>query len=123
MIPMWEPRELALLGSSSQRAALKQSQDEEYQDSGSKDNAKIQSREDALEKEMQSLKRKTHLREAPMARVPCEPTESFVTIKVRHVTMGVQERRFPLSSVMASVYDWAGSLCEETESFTLHDPF
>ena len=72
---------------------------------------------------MQSLKRKTDLREARVARVPPEPTESFVTIKVRHVTMGVQERRFPLSSVMASVYDWAGSLCEEPENFTLHDAF
>lgn len=58
LIPMWEPTELALLGSSSERAALKQSQDEEYQDSRSKDNTKRQSREDALEKEMQSLKRK-----------------------------------------------------------------
>ena len=123
LIPMWEPRELTLLGSSSERAALKQSQDEEYQDSRSKDNAKRQSREDALEKQMQSLKRKTDLREARVARVPPEPTESFVTIKVRHVTMGVQERRFPLSSVMASVYDWAGSLCEEPENFTLLDAF
>ena len=123
LIPMWETKELALLGSSSERAALKQSQDEEYEDSRRKDNEKKQSREDALEKEMQSLRRKTDLREARMARVPPEPTEWFVTIKIRHVTMGVQERRFPSSSVMSSVYDWAGSLCEEPENFTLRDAF
>ena len=47
---------------------------------------------DALEKEMQSLRWKTDLREVCMARVPLEPTECFVTVKVRHVTMGRQER-------------------------------
>ena len=56
-----------------------------------------------------------------MARVPPEPTECFVTAKVRHVTMGVRERKFPSSSLMSSVYDWAGSLCEEPENFTLCD--
>ena len=48
--------------------------------------------EDSLKKEMQSLRRKTDLREACMSRVPLEPTECFVTVKVRHVTMGKQER-------------------------------
>ena len=52
---------------------------------------------------MQSLRRKTDLREACMTRVPLEPTECFVTVKVRHVTMGKQERRFPSSSAMSSV--------------------
>ena len=56
-----------------------------------------------------------------MARVPSEPTECFVTFKVRHVTMGVKERRFPSSSFMSAVYDWAGSLCEKPENVTLHD--
>ena len=121
LIPMWETRELALIGSSSERAALKQSQDEEYEDSRRKDYAKRRDQEEALEKEMQSLRRKTDLREARMARVPPEPTECFVTVKVRHVTMGVKERRFPSSSLMSSVYDWTGSLCEEPENFTLRD--
>ena len=70
---------------------------------------------------MQSLRRKTDLREAFMSRVPLEPTECFVTVKVRHVTMGKQERRFPSSSAMSSVFDWVGSLCEEPENFTLRD--
>ena len=48
--------------------------------------------EDSLKKEMQSLRRKTDLREACMTRVPLEPTECFVTVKVRHVTMRKQER-------------------------------
>ena len=48
--------------------------------------------ENTLRKEMQSLRRKTDLREACMTRVPLEPTECFVTVKVRHVTMGKQER-------------------------------
>ena len=52
---------------------------------------------------MQSLRQKTDLREACMTRIPLEPTECFVTIKVRHVTMGKQERRFPSSSAMSSV--------------------
>lgn len=121
LIPMWEPRDLALIGSSSERAALRQSQDAEYEDSQRKDNAKRRTQEEALEKEMQSLRRKTDLREARMARVPPEPTECFVTVKVRHVTMGVKERKFPSSSLMSSVYDWAGSLCEEPENFTPRD--
>ena len=56
-----------------------------------------------------------------MTRVPLEPTECFVTVKVRHVTMGKQERRFPSFSAMSSVLDWVGSLCEEPENFTLRD--
>ena len=56
-----------------------------------------------------------------MTRVPLEPTECFVTVKVRHVTMGKQERRFPSSSAMSSVFYWIGSLCEEPENFTLRD--
>ena len=56
-----------------------------------------------------------------MTRIPLEPTECFVTVKVRHVTMGKQERRFPSSSAMSSVFDWIGSLCEEPENFTLRD--
>ena len=119
--PMLEPREPVLIGCSSQRAALKQSQDEEYEESLRKDSAKRHNQEDALEKEMQNLRRKTDLREARMARVPPEPTECFVTVKLRHVTVGIQERRFPSSSMMSSVYDWAGSLCEEPEHFTLRD--
>ena len=70
---------------------------------------------------MQSLRRKTDLREACMTRVPLEPTECFVTVKVRHVTKGKQERRFPSSSATSSVFDWIGSLCEEPENFTLRD--
>ena len=77
--------------------------------------------ENTLKKEMQSLRRKTDLREACMSRVPLEPTECFVTVKVRHVTMGKQERRFPSSSAMSSVLDWVGSLCGEPENFTLRD--
>jgi len=56
-----------------------------------------------------------------MARVTPEPTECFVTIEVPHVTMGVKERRFPSSSLVSLVYDWAGSLCEETENLTRRD--
>ena len=87
-MPMLEARE-ALIGSSEEEAALKQIQDKEYEDSLCKDIAKRESREDALQKEIQSLKRKTDLRKACMARVPPEPTQCFVTVKVHHVTMGV----------------------------------
>ena len=102
LMPMLEPRE-ALIGSSEEEAALKQIQDKEYEDSLCKDIAKRESWEDALQKEIQSLRRKTDLRKARMARVPPEPTQCFVTVKVHHVTMGVQERRFPSYCVMSSV--------------------
>lgn len=70
----------------------------------------------------QRFQQQTELRQARLARVPPEPTEGFgVKVRVRHITMGIQERRFPSSSLMSAIYDWARSQCEEPENFTLRD--
>lgn len=82
-----------------------------------------QPREFASEKQEDSNKKKTELRQAHCARVPPEPTESFVTVRVHHVTITIQERRFASCSPMSTVHDWARSLCEEPENFTLCDAF
>jgi hypothetical protein len=39
--------------------------------------------------------------------------------QIEHVTMGLQYRKFPKTSHMAAVYDWAGSLSPDPENFTI----
>ena len=55
------------------------------------------------------------------ARTPKEPSveESHLEIAVRHPVIGTVRRRFPPSSQMTSVYDWAGSLSASPEHFKL----
>ena len=57
-----------------------------------------------------------------MERVLPEPRSDFVTVKIRHPSLGLQSRKFPTHTLMNSVYDWAGSLATEPEHFTLNDP-
>ena len=45
--------------------------------------------------------------------------EPAVHISVRHLTLGVQKRKFKETENMSAVYDWAGSLSIHPESFTL----
>ncbi len=63
-------------------------------------------------RENEESKRKKRIQNARADRVVPEPDDEFVTVKVRHITMGLQSRKFPKTSRMAAVYDWASSLSQ-----------
>ena len=56
-----------------------------------------------------------------LANVVHEPdiNEPHVTVSVRHLTIGVQTRRFPIPCLISSIYDWVGSLSPNPTHFTL----
>ncbi|CAB4019364.1 G2 M phase-specific E3 ubiquitin- ligase-like, partial [Paramuricea clavata] len=88
----------------------------EYQESLKADERKAASRE----RENEESKRKKRIQNARADRVVPEPDDEFVTVKVRHITMGLQSRKFPKTSRMAAVCDWAGSLSPDPENFTIY---
>ena len=45
--------------------------------------------------------------------------EPSVHISVRHITMGVINRKFKDSEKLSAIYDWVGSMNDNPESFTL----
>mgnify|MGYP002804105214 CR=1 FL=1 len=54
--------------------------------------------------------------------VPDEPSEldgESVTVSVRHISLGVQTRRFSSSNQISAVYDWVGSLAIQPRTFML----
>ena len=108
----------SLIGSSEDRKALKEEQDEALRVSLLTD----EKRRDDLERKIDDEKRKERLQRARMERVLPEPSSGFVTVKIRHPSLGLQSRKFPTHTLMRSVYDWAGSLSTEPEHFTLNDP-
>ena len=111
-------QETGLIGSTEERQALLLEQDLAFQESLATDRQKrIQ-----LENEANESKRKERLQHARAARIIPEPDANFVTVKVRHLSIGVCSRRFPAKAKISAVYDWAGSLSPDTENFTLCDP-
>lgn len=106
-----------LIGSSSQREELKQQQDKDFLASLAADKEK----EEHAMKLRADTERKSQLQAARSARVPPEPVdgEPAVHISVRHLTLGVQKRKFKETENMSAVYDWVGSLSIHPESFTL----
>lgn len=107
-----------LIGTTEQRESLKREQDIKYELSLKTDRQKRIS----LERANAETEQKKRVQEARAARVLAEPETDFVTVRVRHPTMGVCSRRFPSNSQMAAVYDWAGSLTPDIVNFTLCDP-
>lgn len=108
----------SLLGTTKERSSLKREQDKAYEQSLEADKQK----RIALETTKEQTKHKQRVQEARAARVLPEPETDFVTVRVRHPTMGLCSRRFPTNSHMSAVYDWAGSLSPEIVDFTLCDP-
>ena len=107
-----------LIGTTEQRESLKREQDTEYELSLKADKQKRIS----LEIANAEAEHKKRVQEARAARVLPEPSTEFLTVRVRHPTMGVCSRRFPANSRVAVVYDWAGSLTPDIVDFTLCDP-
>ena len=110
--------ESSLIDSSEDRKNLKEGQDEAYLVSLLMD----QKKQADLERKNEDKKRKERLQRARMDRVHFEPSSDFVTVKIRHPSLGLQSRKFATHTLMSSVYDWAGSLSTEPEHFTLNDP-
>lgn len=108
----------SLIGSSEDRKALKEEQYEAYRVSLLTDEKGCAD----LERKLHDEKREQRLQRARMERVLPEPSSDFVTVKIRHPSLGLQSRKFPTHTLMNSVYDWAGSLATEPEHFTLNDP-
>ncbi|XP_068677159.1 uncharacterized protein [Montipora foliosa] len=114
-----------LLGSSEERAALKDIQLIEYLDSLEKDQAKeCAAQEQAREEHVQARQEELlSLRSSRAQRVPAEPDvcEPHITVSVRHVSLGIHTPRFPKRSDMTccAIYDWVGSLSLTPQYFTL----
>lgn len=109
-------QESSLIGSTAERQLLVSEQDKEYQES-----LKADERKAVLStRKNEESKRKKRIQNARADRVVPEPDDEFVTVKVRHITMGLQSRKFPKTSRMAAVYDWAGSLSPDPENFTIN---
>lgn len=103
---------------------LKEFQDVAYQESLLRDQAKAQ--EEQSQAILYSLKilEQEQLQQARLLRVPNEPplsVEDAVLIKVRHLTKGIEKKRFHKSNKMSSVYDWIGSLSPVPMHFALFD--
>lgn len=106
------------MDSSQDRKNLKEEQDEAYLVSLLMD----QKKQADLERKDEDKKCKERLQRARMDRVLLEPSSDFVTVKIRHPSLGLQSRKFATHTLMSSVYDWAGSLSTEPQHFTLNDP-
>ena len=113
-----------LLGSSEERKSLRESQDKEYLDSLANDKAKESKKREELLQCQEVTARQESLRAARAMRVPDEPemSEPLVQVSVRHVTLGVQTRKFAKDDEVGTVYDWVGSLSLTPEHFTLSTP-
>ena len=109
-------QESLLIGSTLERQSLVSEQDKEYEELLKADERKAVLRE----RENEESKRKERIQNARANRVLPEPDYEFVTVKVRHITMGLQSRKFPKTACMAAVYDWAGSLSPDPENFTIN---
>ncbi len=109
-------QESSPIGSTLEKQSLVSEQDKEFQELLKADERKAVLRE----RENEESKRKKRILNDRADRVVPEPDDEFVTVKVRHITMGLQSRKFPKTSHMAAVYDWAGSLGPDPENFTIY---
>ena len=103
-----------LIGSTSEeRCSLKREQHREYKLSLEEDRQKRLS----LERANTQAEQKKRVQEARAAK----PEADFVTVRVQHLAIRVCSWRFPTNSLMAAVYDWAGSFTPDIVSFALCD--
>ena len=111
----------SLIGSLSERSNLRQQQDVEYLQSLTKDKEKDEEKRKELESIQDKVKKEQDLYNARLAKVVHEPDidEPHVTVSVRHLTLGLQTRRFPVSCLISNIYDWVASLSLYPTYFTL----
>ena len=109
-----------LVGTSTERALLREQQNEDLQRSLEEDQAKNR-HESGETAKVETLRRQQCLQRARESRVPAAPSPGipYVRVFVRHPSVGVQTRSFCEFENMAAVYDWAGSLALTPEFFIL----
>lgn len=103
------------------RRQLISEQNEEYQKSLQTDRELERRKRVKLSEEARLIKRQIEIMLARKDRVPEEPCqgEDRVVVRVRHLTFGVVERAFRPDTMLASIYDWVGSLDSTPEHFVL----
>lgn len=103
------------------RRQLISEQNEEYWKSLETDRELERRKRAKLSEEASLVKRQVEIMLARKDRVPEEPCqgEDRVVVRVRHLTFGVVERFFRPDTMLASIYDWVGSLDSTPEHFVL----
>lgn len=111
----------SLIGSTEERKCSKEQQDAEFLASLEKDEVKDLQKRKELQQLQEKAMEQENLRRARKRKVPSEPDPSdpHVQVSVRHLTLGVQTRKFSNSCEVSAVYNWIGSLNPNPEHFTL----
>ena len=112
-----------LIGSTTERLALREEIDLAYEESAKIDQIKDASKQQEKNAHIDIVNRRKKLREERAARVL--PVSSIIlhpttVVQVRHISLGLINCILK-DSIMQNVYDWIGSLQEEPEFFSLHE--
>ena len=112
-----------LIGSTTERLALREEIDRAYEEFAKIDQIKDASKQQEEIAHIDIVNRRKKLREERAARVL--PVSSIIlhpttVVQVRHISLGLINCILK-DSIMQNVYDWIGSLQEEPEFFSLHE--
>ena len=113
-----------LIGSTTERLALREEIDRAYEESAKIDQIKDANKQQEEIARIDIVNRRKKLREERAARVLPVPSiilHPTTVVQVRHISLGLINRIFKDDSIMQNCYDWIGSLQEEPEVFSLHE--
>ena len=113
-----------LIGSTTERLALREEIDRAYEESGKIDQIKDASKQQEEIARIDIVNRRKKLREERAARVLPVPSiilHPTTVVQVRHISLGLINCIFKEDSIMRNVYDWIGNLQEEPKFFSLHE--
>ena len=118
------PEQSLLIGSTTERLALREEIDRAYEEFAKIDQIKDASKQQEEIAHIDIVNRRKKLREERAARVL--PVTSIIwhpttVVQVRHISLGLINRIFKYDSIIQNAYDWIGSLQEEPEFFSLHE--
>ena len=110
-----------LIGTSSERASLRETQDREYAESLHQDQCHISDDDSGKSDGNDPNENLTTLQTSRLERVMIEPgdNEPRVQVVVRHINLGRISRYFRKFSLFLEVYDWVGSLSAKPPYFSL----
>ena len=112
-----------LIGSTTERLALREEIDRAYEESAKIDQIKDASKQQEEIAHIDIVNRRKKLREERAARVLPVPSiilHPATVVQVRHIPLGLVNCIFKDDSIMQNVYDWIGNLQEEPKFFSLH---
>ena len=117
------PEQPLLIGSTTERLALREEIDRAYEESAKIDQIKDASKQQEEIAHVDIVNRRKKLREERAARVLPVPSiilHPATVVQVRHIPLGLVNCIFKDDSIMQNVYDWIGNLQEEPKFFSLH---